>query len=309
MYGGLSNLGEGAAKAVAEMRKAQEDESADNIIIEHAKQTGQLTPEQYTQFINGSRTQKNGIVAGLARNLAMILAQQKQLADERELALRYRGLNRDIAAQFNWTPDEAAKQAARWTNNELVKTGPGRYTLAPYSGNGQDQVVTDPLVISGQTIPGIGVNRKTGQYVYFGGMQGGGLQVELDPKTGTPFYRDAKGNPKPLSGQQIMAGQMLPSQIPAPTPQTGGGVSDILNNIFGGVWRNTNGGPPPTATVTPTPPPAVTTPAPSAAPATAAASARSAKKLDKATAMQFLAQAGGDKEKARELARAAGYVF
>ena len=35
----------------------------------------------------------------------------------------------------------------------------------------------------------------------------------------------------------------------------------------------------------------------------------SAGKLDKTTALHFLVQAGGDKDKARELARAAGYAF
>lgn len=74
---GLSNLGSGIADAIKEMRQAQQDEAADNLIIQHAMKTGQISPEQYTQFLNGSRTQKNGIVAGLARNFAMDIQQQQ----------------------------------------------------------------------------------------------------------------------------------------------------------------------------------------------------------------------------------------
>jgi hypothetical protein len=233
LFQGLSVAGENIAKAIEEAKKAQDEQAGNQIIIDHALANGRITPEEHTKYLQGSAGQKNSIVAGLARNFAMDIEQQKlNAAKEAQTALSEERSQR--AAALNWTPDAAAQQSARWTGNELVPVGPGKYALAPYGGgSGQDQVVTDPLTISGKAIPGIGVNRKTGQYVYYGGMQGGGVQVQTDPKTNLPYYIDQKGQPHFLTTNQVMAGNMMPSNAPAPSA-TPGFIARQLQSLFGG---------------------------------------------------------------------------
>ena len=196
LYGGLSNfganLGEGATKAIADMRKAEEDQSADNLIIEHAKSTGQITPEQYTQFINGSRTQKNGIVAGLARNLATDLAQQEKQARAESL-LANTELRRQQVANFNFTPrtvnipsqvDQQGFPFAQPVNPadqvqrpgiQMIETRKGVFEPAGQlenDGAGVGDVETKPLTIGNVTVPGFGIVSRKGskqfQIVQFG---------------------------------------------------------------------------------------------------------------------------------------------
>lgn len=228
LFQGLSGLGEGISKAIENAQNQSKMESYNDSIVQHAYQAGQVDLDQLTKYRQMGHTQKTGFAASLAANFAEDL-KREQLAAAREsrqgLAEQRSAeaqLRQQQAAAFNWTPDEAAKQAARWAGNELVQTGPGKFTPVAYGGGGQDEVQTDPLKVAGNVIPGIGVNRKTGQYVYFPQDVGGGVKIEVEPRTGVPFYRDLKGNPKPLTGQQIMGGQMLPpAATPTPTPDQG----------------------------------------------------------------------------------------
>jgi hypothetical protein len=232
LFAGLSGAGKGVTDALDKLNENRKLDAYNDTVVQHALANGQISQEDYDKYVGSSRTRKTGIVAGIAANFIEDYRRQ-ELAAQEEQRKATSELRAQQAAAFNWAPDEAAKQAARWTNNELVQTGPGKFALAPYGGSGQDQVVTDPLTISGQQIPGIGVNRKTGQYVYYGGMQGGGVQVQTDPKTNLPYYVDQKGTPHFLSTQQVMAGNMMPSNSPAPSA-TPGFISRQLQHLFGG---------------------------------------------------------------------------
>jgi hypothetical protein len=310
IFQGLSNLGKGVGDAIEAAQNQNKMESYNDSIVQHAYQNGQITLEDLTKYRQMSHTSKTGYAAGLAANFAEDM-KREQLAAAREERQAQAQLHQQQAAAFNFQPSDEQKALARATGNELIQTGPGKWTATPYdAGNGQDAVVTDPLTINGQTIPGIGVNRKTGQYVYFGGLAGGGIDnTAIDPVTHAPFYRDPKGNKHFLTGQQVMAGQMMPQPDTTATPPPAGGMTmqDIWNAI-GSIGATSPADVPGAAA-----PSAAATPADVPPVAAAAAAATGAditpKRLDPATAKQFLLQAGGDKEKARALAKAAGYVF
>jgi hypothetical protein len=265
LFQGMNNLGEGIGKGIQQYQQAQQDEAADQILFKYAVQQGALNTDEQASFLNGSRSQKNGIIAGVVRQFALeqakqeMQAKQMQLAAQEEQRRSMADLRAQQAAAFSFAPSDEQKALARATGNEIIQTGPGKWQVVPYGGNdsGQEAVITDPLTINGKTIPGIGVNRKTGQYVYFGGMQGGGVQIEVDPRTGVPFYRDAKGNPKPISGPQIMGGQMLPqANAPAqPQAQGGGTLDNILGMIRSGLVSAHLGAAAPSPTPTPSPAP------------------------------------------------------
>jgi len=82
MAQGLNNLGsgigEGIAKAISESKKMEEEQGADQVILNFAKQQGMVTPEIETEYMKGSHSAKTGIVAGLVRQFALS-AQQKQV--------------------------------------------------------------------------------------------------------------------------------------------------------------------------------------------------------------------------------------
>jgi hypothetical protein len=310
LFGGLSSLGKGVGDAIQEAQNQNKMESYNDSIVQHAYQNGQITLEDLTKYRQMSHTSKTGYAAGLAANFVEDM-KREQLAAAREERQAQAQLHQQQAAAFNFQPTEETKALARATGNELLQTGPGKWAPVPYSGSGQDEVVTDPLKINGNVIPGIGVNRKTGQYVYFGGLGGGGMDnTEIDPVTHAPFYRDPKGNKHFLTGQQVMAGQMLPQSDATPTPAPAGGMTmqdiwDAIGSIGATSPADVQGGASPTPAPTATPPAAV----PAAAAGAATGAEIAPKRLDPVTAKQFLMQAGGDKDKARALAKAAGYVF
>jgi hypothetical protein len=241
LYGGLSNLGKGVSGGIADaMQKFDENrrlESYNDTVVQHALNAGQITHEDFDKYRGMSRTQKTGFAAGIAANFLQDY-KQEQLASSREQRLATAEERRQRAAALSWTPDEAAREAARWTNNELIQVGPGRFQPVPYGetagAEGEPQVrpLTDPS--TGKAIPGFGIVTKPGskqfQVVPFAT---GGVQIEMDPQTGTPFYRDIKGNPHPLTGQQIMAGQMMPNAAGAAPEQPSGpsAIDQIWNYI------------------------------------------------------------------------------
>jgi hypothetical protein len=296
LFSGLSSAGQGIGEAIQKAQEQSKLESYNDSIVQHAYQSGQLDLEDLTKYRQMGHTQKTGYAASLAANFAEDMKRQQLAAAQEERAAQAQ-LRQQQAAAFNFTPPSDAFASAEATGNKLIQTGPGKYTLTPYGGGGQDEVQTDPLKVGGKVIPGIGVNRKTGQYVYFPQDIGGGVKIEVEPRTGVPFYRDLKGNPKPLTGQQIMSGQMLPADpstqapAPSPTPPPDGNSGPSIDDIMGMI-----GSPRPA-------------PAAAAVANTTGNDVKQGKKLDQATAIEFLRQAGGDKAKARQLAAAAGYTF
>jgi hypothetical protein len=133
---------------------------------------------------------------------------------------------------------------------------------------------------------------------------------------GTPFLPVTDATGKQIPGQIYVK---KTGAIHDVSDAAGAPVIDASGKFF--LKRNPNG----TSTWAPLPAPTMVLPgigggapaaptfsvqpngAQPAAPATAPQAG--AKPLDPATAQQFLKQAGGDKDKARELARAAGYTF
>jgi hypothetical protein len=234
LFQGLSGAGQGIGEAIQKAQEQSKLESYNDSIVQHAYQSGQLDLEQLTKYRQMGHTQKTGYAASLAANFAEDMKRQ-QLAAMQEQRQAQAELRQQQAAAFSWTPDEAARQAARLTGNELVPTGPGKYTLAPYGGSDQDwkpsgsaMFVTDP---SGNVV-GRQIQTGPNQSQFLPGT--GGLTVKQDPKTKSLFYLEGS-KWKPLKGQDIMAGQMVPEEAtPSPTPAPSGGgmtVGDILNAI------------------------------------------------------------------------------
>jgi hypothetical protein len=242
LFEGLSGLGKSVGSAIqtahSELEDQQKKEAYNDAIVNHALQNKQITLEDYTKYRKMGDNQKTGFAAGLAANF-MEDFRNEQLKAMQESRAASAELRRQQADALSFEPSEENKALARSMGNELIQTAPGKWQVVPYGGSGQDEVQTDPLKVGDKVIPGIGVNRKTGQYVYFPQDVGNGVKIEVDPQTGTPFYRDIKGNPHPLTGQQIMAGQIMPNQPGAATAQPqqqGGGMLDsIINGIFNSV--------------------------------------------------------------------------
>ena len=84
LAGGLSNFGEGIAKGLEEMQKAQKEEAANQILYNFAVNKQLLSPEEQADFIQGNHTKKRGIMAGLAQKMALTFQQQKIDADRAE---------------------------------------------------------------------------------------------------------------------------------------------------------------------------------------------------------------------------------
>jgi hypothetical protein len=187
LFQGLSNIGKDIGSAVQDVQSKIDEqrkmEAYNDEVVKHALNSGQIALEDYAKYRDMSRTGKTGFAAGLAANFMEdfrkeqldAMKEQRQASSESRLASAE--LRRQQANAFNFEPAEEMKQLARATNNELVQTGPGKWSVVSYSGSGQDEVVTDPLKIGGKVIPGIGVNRKTGQYVYFPQDVGSGVKI------------------------------------------------------------------------------------------------------------------------------------
>jgi hypothetical protein len=246
MFQGLSNLGQGIGKGIEQMQEAQQNEAADNL--------------------NGSRTQKNGVVAGLARNFAMDMQQQSMqakqqemqaLVEQRQAAAEQR---RQQTAAFNWTPDEAARQTARWTGNELVQTGPGKFQPVPYgdTGGAAGAVTATRLKDEkGRELPFVSVTKPgSNAFQILPDFTGGAIQLD---ENGVPYKVGPKGVKVPLTSQEASAmmqmGIKLPGQQTGDVPDAPSGASDvtkILNYIMGAFGGGGIGGPTRSATPTPT---------------------------------------------------------
>lgn len=170
--------------------------------------------DRYTKM---GHNQKQGYSQGLMANMAADLQQQKAQQDAGQLKNN---------AQYQQAQIQELNARSGLYNKQAQDTG------------SLDPVVTDPLVVDGKPIPGIGTNRKTGQYVYFGqNGQGGdnGTHITFDQKTGVPGYPDNKGTWKPLKIEDIQAAQSYrDSQQKAQQPGMSMGNNPIVNYFRGG---------------------------------------------------------------------------
>jgi hypothetical protein len=261
LYGGLSGLGKGIGDAFQKVQQAQADETADSLIVKHALDTGQLTADQYADFKNGSRAQKNGIVAGLARNFAMDLAQQNletqkaTRAAQEESRLASAELRRQQAAAFNWTPDEAAKQVARWAGTELVQVGPGKFQPVPYGDvAGSDQPVSARRLKddAGRSLPYVAISKPGSNAFQIRPDLPGGFEIDPSGLTNEIGTRDANNVWRPVKASDKMFIERK-DQPPPPAPQPSI-LSRAYQAVFGGGTPATPT-PTPSATLTATPNP------------------------------------------------------
>src|SRR2546423_9931877 len=79
---GIQNFGtgisEGIQKAVEDYHKTQQEQGADQIILDYARQRNMISPQEEADYIKGSHAAKTGIVMGLTRKFALN-AQDEQI--------------------------------------------------------------------------------------------------------------------------------------------------------------------------------------------------------------------------------------
>src|SRR6266446_7729323 len=140
MFQGLSNLGSGIAEGMQALQKAKQDAAGGDVILNIARQQGILDPATEAEYHNGNLATKNGIIANLAKGFAFSQQQQKQLQDERELALRYRAYNRQLA-DSNFTPSSEAIPVHDPSGNVIghhIQTSKNSYQFRPIGSAGTD---------------------------------------------------------------------------------------------------------------------------------------------------------------------------
>lgn len=163
--------------------------------------------DRYTKM---GHNQKQGYSQGIMATMAADLQQQKAAQDASQLKFQ---------APYQQAMTEEARARANLLNRKATETGE------------LDPVVTDPLVVDGKPVPGIGTNRKTGQYVYFGQEQNGS-PISFDEKTGVPFYRTSKGEIKPLKIEDVQAASAY-KKSQQPTNPNSGGIMNWFSNAIG----------------------------------------------------------------------------
>lgn len=97
---GISGLGEGFARMISENQKAKKEHAGDQAVIDYAVKHQMLTPEEHTKYLNGSRSQKNDIVAGFTRTFAMDIQRQNAVDQRREQLARTNLLTAGAASKF-----------------------------------------------------------------------------------------------------------------------------------------------------------------------------------------------------------------
>jgi hypothetical protein len=223
LFEGLTDAGKNAAKALKDFTEAKQQQQVGDITLDLGSKTinpstGEpyISVDEMNKYTRGSHNQKQNFVTAKMGLLAQQILDQKA-ADEHNVAQAH-------AAYYNAATvkpgDLEAHQAIEdeYRNRELQQ----RWDIVNLkNSDGEEKpVITDPLKINDKEIPGIGVNRKTGAYVYFG--ESG---LERDPNTGALGARDKRGNFKPLTAQEVQGmiaakvlhiGELSPTPTPAP---------------------------------------------------------------------------------------------
>jgi len=303
---GISNLGEGISKGLQGWQEQNKMDAYNDTIVQHAFAQGQIGLEDLTKYRQMSHTQKTGFAGGIAANF---------LEDYKQEQLKSLKAQRQAQAEATTALTEQRQAAAPWANTPIWTTDASgksiQVGLHDAAGNphyfpgvvvkgSQDTEEAGPPKVTSLKIPGS--DEELGYSVQYPGTK----QRDFIPKApATGLVPDPSGQTdalgtydrnrvwKPLDAKSnLIIKQTLKQQgAEAVQPQR-----NILQRAYDAI---TGRGAP-----TPTPGPSVA-PSPAGAPATAA----EGKKLDAATAQQFLDQAGGDPNAARQLAKAAGYTF
>ena len=148
------NISEGIMKAVAENKKIEEEQGADQVILDYGKRIGLVTPEIEANYIKGSHSAKTGIVGGLLRQFTM-----KQQQDEAAALEKHRQAQENQAAaeldlkraEATWTPPPEAIAAAKETDTPYLPIGPGKYALRSPKSEDQTEAVDYKDPVSGRT--------------------------------------------------------------------------------------------------------------------------------------------------------------
>jgi hypothetical protein len=230
LYQGITSASEdiakNATKALADYEKAKQQQRVGDMTMELGSKTinpatGEpyISTDELNKYTRGNHAQKQDFVTAKMGLFAQQLLDQKA-ADEHNVAQAH-------AAYYNAATvkpgDLEAHQAIEDEyRNRALQQQWDIVNLKNNGGEDNNPVITDPLKINDKEIPGIGVNRKTGQYVYFGESA-----MERDPKTGALGVRDTRGNFKPITAEQTNAmvaqkalhiGELSSTPTPTPTP-------------------------------------------------------------------------------------------
>lgn len=214
------------ASAFHDWENQQKETSYTDAIVQHAYDKGVIGLEDLTKYQRASSKQKVGIATGIAANLHDDM-QRQAATDASALAKAHADYyNRDAAAT-NWVPTQEDRNTAYSLGGDYIRT-PRGFAFAPYptgDNNSTSPIQVDPFIdpTTQKPVPGVGIVRKTGAIEHFGNLldTGGGVKLEQDPKTGIFFYRDNKGNIKPLKPADVMTSQAtMPEQPAAPASPT-----------------------------------------------------------------------------------------
>lgn len=215
---GLTNAGEGIAKAIQANQEQDKTAAYNDMIVQHALNNGEINLEDFTKYKAMGHSAKTGFAASIAANFVEDL-KREQMQGLREQRQAQAELRKQQAAAFGWKPDQSAIDAARWTGNELVQTGPGKFQPVPYGDTtggdlGNPQIMPFNNPITGQPVPGFGIVRQPGgkqfQVVQFGSDE---PVVQVD-ENGVPYLKGPKGVKVPLNVQQLGALRMQGVDIP-----------------------------------------------------------------------------------------------
>jgi hypothetical protein len=172
-----SSVGQGIQKAIEESRKQEEEQGADQVILNFAKQQGMVTPDMEAQYLKGSSSAKTGIVAGLVRQFAMTqqkkqvdsLEEQRQASVEerqqRSTALKTANENALLASE---PPTQEQRTTAQQSGYDyLFDPTKQIYTLQPMQGDsGRAGKPSDKVPMTIQTPDGPKQILVTGNYYH-----------------------------------------------------------------------------------------------------------------------------------------------
>jgi len=332
----------GAIKAFEKAQEGQKLDAYNDMIVQNALASNEITHEDWQKYMGSSRNQKTGIAAGIAANFTHNLAKQKAAADEesRKAMAEYRT---QLAATSK-AQEEQRKVAQPWamqpiwitdpTTGKAIQAGvydatgtphyfPGATFKQAQAGADEPPRVTRMKDEQGRDLPMVTI-WKPGSNAF----QTAPYVQDLGPiiwENGVPYKMGGpKGQLKvPLTPNEVMglkmqgitdpnAAQATPTPTPAPRFSSPGSWWSAIPGVGGGS----------TPTPSPSPSPTWGVPQPEQTPAASPAAAQSpagvqetggeetqqgGMELDAATAQKFLDQANGNPDVARILARAAGY--
>lgn len=161
---GLSNFGEGIAKAIEGYNKTRQEQESDQVLLNFFQQQGLATPDVMEQYQKGSHTAKTGVVAGLSRQWAAMQQQKQQqsLDAERQSEAAYRQAqmgaiqtkqeNQILASQ---EPTQDQRTRAQQSGYDYIMDPQTQtWTLMPMQGDSGTSKTSDKVSMTLQTPDG-----------------------------------------------------------------------------------------------------------------------------------------------------------